>query len=104
MESSPLPVATSLDEIYTDAALAHEGQRWNSVFDAFQKEYGTPAQKVARAPGRVNIIGPFRSLRPLPFGLPSRHFARIDSREASQASTLTTADSRSSPPPSSATS
>lgn len=67
MESSPLPVATSLDEIYTDAALAHEGQRWNSVFDAFQKEYGTPAQKVARAPGRVNIIGPFRSPPPSPF-------------------------------------
>ncbi|GAA5992737.1 hypothetical protein JCM10908_006907 [Rhodotorula pacifica] len=57
MESSPLPLVNSLDQIYTPAALVHEGQRWNSLFEAFQKEYGTPVQKVSRAPGRVNIIG-----------------------------------------------
>lgn len=59
MESSPLPLATSLDQIYTPAALAHEGERWNHLFEAFQNEYGTPVQKVSRAPGRVNIIGEF---------------------------------------------
>lgn len=57
MESSPLPLVNSLDEIYTPAALVHEGERWNKVFEKFQQEYGTPVQKVSRAPGRVNIIG-----------------------------------------------
>lgn len=60
MESSPLPLVNSLDEIYTPAALVHEGERWNKIFEKFQREYGTPVQKVSRAPGRVNIIGETR--------------------------------------------
>ncbi|BGP38973.1 galactokinase [Rhodotorula kratochvilovae] len=58
-DQSPLPLATSLDEVYTPTSLAHEGVRWNALFDAFTKEFGVQAKglKVARAPGRVNIIG-----------------------------------------------
>ncbi|KPV77344.1 uncharacterized protein RHOBADRAFT_11723 [Rhodotorula graminis WP1] len=58
-DQSPLPFATSLDDVYTPAALAHEGERWNNLFDSFEKEYGVDHKhlKVARAPGRVNIIG-----------------------------------------------
>jgi len=63
-DQSPLPFATSLDEVYTPAALAHEGERWNNLFDSFQNEFGVDSKhlKVARAPGRVNIIGARLSL------------------------------------------
>ncbi|GJN89843.1 hypothetical protein Rhopal_002832-T1 [Rhodotorula paludigena] len=57
-ESQPLPLASSLSDVYTPAALEHEKQRWADLFDGFKKEFGAGApQKVARAPGRVNIIG-----------------------------------------------
>ncbi|NXD32276.1 GALK Galactokinase, partial [Spelaeornis formosus] len=51
-------LASSLSDVYTPAALEHEKQRWAELFDGFKKEFGAGApQKVARAPGRVNIIG-----------------------------------------------
>ena len=124
-DQSPLPLATSLDEVYTPAALAHEGERWNNLFDAFQKEYGVDAKhlKVSRAPGRVNIIGapfprryPLRrslGLAPTPGSNGASGFpinARRDRLSLThtsarlQESTSTTAASRSSPPLSSATS
>lgn len=57
-ESQPLPLASSLSDVYTPAALEHEKQRWADLFDGFKREFGAGApQKVARAPGRVNIIG-----------------------------------------------
>lgn len=79
-DQSPLPFATSLDEVYTPAALAHEGERWNNLFDSFQNEFGVDSKhlKVARAPGRVNIIGArlpsssFSPGRPTPPTLPLR--------------------------------
>lgn len=61
LETSPLPLADSLDQVYTQAALSHEGERWNDVFEEFKREYGVAVDRVARAPGRVNIIGAFRS-------------------------------------------
>ncbi|GAA6029776.1 hypothetical protein JCM8097_001044 [Rhodosporidiobolus ruineniae] len=57
MPASAIPTYDSLDQLYTPESLLSQGERWNSLFDAFNKEYGTPAQRVARAPGRVNIIG-----------------------------------------------
>lgn len=69
MPGTAIPTATSLDEVYTAESLVHQGERWNGLFDAFQKEYGTAAQKVSRAPGRVNIIGALPSLLPLFLGV-----------------------------------
>ena len=109
MESSPLPLVNSLDEIYTPAALVHEGERWNAVFEKFQHEYGTPVQKVSRAPGRVNIIGEQRRDE----SNQNFHFTSGDygitralmlTMSNMQANTSTTAGSASCPPPSSATS
>ncbi|BGP14980.1 hypothetical protein JCM10213_007216 [Rhodosporidiobolus nylandii] len=57
MPAAAIPTATSLDQIYTPESLLTQGERWNGLFEAFDKEYGTPAQMVSRAPGRVNIIG-----------------------------------------------
>lgn len=57
MPASPLPLATSLDEVYTPGSLLHQGQRWDQLAQAFENEYGLKPQKVARAPGRVNVIG-----------------------------------------------
>lgn len=57
MPTSPLPIATSLDEVYTPGSLLHQGERWDQLAQTFEKEYGVKPQKVARAPGRVNVIG-----------------------------------------------
>ncbi|GAA5893341.1 uncharacterized protein JCM6883_007637 [Sporobolomyces salmoneus] len=57
MPHRPIPLVSTLSEIYTEDALMREGVRWNSLFEQFQQEFETPVQKVSRAPGRVNIIG-----------------------------------------------
>ncbi|ORY91663.1 ribosomal protein S5 domain 2-type protein [Leucosporidium creatinivorum] len=57
MPNSPVPLATSLDEVYTPGSLAHQGERWDQLAQTFEKEYGVKPQKIARAPGRVNVIG-----------------------------------------------
>ncbi|KAK4056548.1 galactokinase [Microbotryomycetes sp. JL221] len=56
-QQHPIPLSTSLDQVYTESSLAHQGQRWNQLAQAFQEDYGVKPQKVVRAPGRVNIIG-----------------------------------------------
>ncbi|KAH8889633.1 Galactokinase [Thozetella sp. PMI_491] len=55
--AGPVPVARSLQDIYTDDALASQGKRWNELLSKFEAKYGHAAQFVARSPGRVNIIG-----------------------------------------------
>lgn len=55
--SGPVPSVAALHDIYTTQALADQGVRWNSLLEKFQAHYGSPAQFVARSPGRVNIIG-----------------------------------------------
>ncbi|KAI0514821.1 galactokinase [Xylaria bambusicola] len=55
--SGPVPTVTALSDIYTTQALADQGVRWNNLLEKFQARYGSPAQFVARSPGRVNIIG-----------------------------------------------
>lgn len=60
MPTQAIPTCTELSEVYTPESLVHQGQRWNGLLEAFEKEYGTEARKaakVSRAPGRVNIIG-----------------------------------------------
>lgn len=55
--SGPVPVATSLADIYPPAAIAVETPRWNNLLATFAHEFGHPAQFISRSPGRVNIIG-----------------------------------------------
>ncbi|KAK4173120.1 ribosomal protein S5 domain 2-type protein [Triangularia setosa] len=55
--AGPVPVASSLSDIYTIDALGTQAKRWNSLLTRFQTIYGQPAEFVARSPGRVNIIG-----------------------------------------------
>ncbi|KAK4055739.1 galactokinase [Microbotryomycetes sp. JL201] len=54
---NPIPLATSLDQVYTPTSLATQGQRWDELARSFERDYGVKPQKVTRAPGRVNIIG-----------------------------------------------
>ncbi|KAI3329370.1 galactokinase [Xylariaceae sp. AK1471] len=55
--SGPVPTVTALQDIYTKQSLADQAVRWNGLLEKFQAQYGSPAQFVARSPGRVNIIG-----------------------------------------------
>ncbi|KAH6646619.1 ribosomal protein S5 domain 2-type protein [Truncatella angustata] len=55
--SGPVPEVTALQEVYTDHSLLDQGKRWNKLLEKFQSTYGSPAEFVARSPGRVNIIG-----------------------------------------------
>lgn len=64
MPTSPLPASNSLDQIYSSNALLAQGKRWDSLAQQFEKEFGVKPQKVARAPGRVNVIGELPGLFP----------------------------------------
>lgn len=55
--SDPVPLVPSLDRIYSPAAVAKEGARWNELTEAFESIFGKKPGFVARAPGRVNLIG-----------------------------------------------
>ncbi|KAJ2740882.1 galactokinase [Coemansia sp. BCRC 34301] len=55
MDHSIITVS-ALDEIYADSLLQH-GVRYQSLTEAFIKIYGALPDFIARAPGRVNIIG-----------------------------------------------
>ncbi|KXJ95714.1 ribosomal protein S5 domain 2-type protein [Microdochium bolleyi] len=55
--SGPVPQTTALQDVYTPQSLGEQGVRWNALLEKFQSTYGTPAEFVARSPGRVNIIG-----------------------------------------------
>ncbi|KAK3324116.1 ribosomal protein S5 domain 2-type protein [Cercophora scortea] len=52
-----VPVARSLQDIYTDDALASQTKRWAALVSRFESIYGHAPEFVARSPGRVNIIG-----------------------------------------------
>ena len=52
-----VPVAKSLNDIYTDDAILPQTSRWEALLKTFKKNYGHSAQFVSRSPGRVNIIG-----------------------------------------------
>lgn len=55
--NSPLPLATSLEDIYTESSLPSQNKRWSQLSEHFVREYGMKPQKCARAPGRVNVMG-----------------------------------------------
>ncbi|EJU04910.1 Galactokinase [Dacryopinax primogenitus] len=59
MAELPIPVFHSLDEIHADGAKAAlaQAERWNNLLVRFEKIFGCKATHVARAPGRVNLIG-----------------------------------------------
>jgi galactokinase len=52
-----VPVAKSLEDIYTEDALPTQRSRWDQLLSQFKTNYSHPAQFVSRSPGRVNIIG-----------------------------------------------
>ncbi|KAI9844765.1 MAG: galactokinase [Sclerophora amabilis] len=52
-----VPLATSLRDIYPEDAVPTQKRRWEHLLATFEQQFDTPADFVARSPGRVNIIG-----------------------------------------------
>lgn len=52
-----VPIATSLEDIYTQDAVSAQTKRWAHLLNTFESTYKHPATFVSRSPGRVNIIG-----------------------------------------------
>lgn len=59
MASGTVPVARSLQDIYTHDARTTlaQAKRWDDLLTQFKATYGHDAEFVSRSPGRVNIIG-----------------------------------------------
>ncbi|KUJ07480.1 Galactokinase [Mollisia scopiformis] len=55
--AGPVPVAKSLNDIYTEDAIPSQKTRWETLLKGFKNNYGTLPDFVSRSPGRVNIIG-----------------------------------------------
>ncbi|SCV70910.1 BQ2448_3672 [Microbotryum intermedium] len=55
--SASIPVTSSLEHVYAPSSLPQQQLRWAQLQQLFEAQYGVKAQAVARAPGRVNIIG-----------------------------------------------
>ncbi|CAL1717410.1 unnamed protein product [Somion occarium] len=54
----PVPVYTSLSDVYPDLLLAAKhGARFNDLASEFESRFGSQPAYIARAPGRVNLIG-----------------------------------------------
>ena len=52
-----VPVVKSLADVYPEAAVSQQTDRWRRLLSRFRERYGRDADFVARSPGRVNIIG-----------------------------------------------
>jgi galactokinase len=52
-----VPSVQSLHEIYPEASVKAQSERWNRLLRKFKDEYGRLPDFVSRSPGRVNIIG-----------------------------------------------
>jgi len=52
-----IPVVDSLSSIYSSDALEKQEGRWQRLRETFKEVYGHPPDFIARAPGRVNLIG-----------------------------------------------
>ncbi|KAK0205077.1 ribosomal protein S5 domain 2-type protein [Desarmillaria ectypa] len=54
----PIPVFTQLNDLYGNlgTTIDHAAQ-WNNLAEEFQKRFGRKPAYIARAPGRVNLIG-----------------------------------------------
>ncbi|KAI0661824.1 galactokinase gal [Cubamyces menziesii] len=54
----PIPIFTSLDKAFPDIeTAAAQGARYDSVVKEYEKRFGHKPTFIARAPGRVNLIG-----------------------------------------------
>ncbi|CEH12073.1 galactokinase [Ceraceosorus bombacis] len=53
----PVPLVPALANIYSPERVVPEGQRWDALTSKFGEAFGHKPTYVARAPGRVNIIG-----------------------------------------------
>ncbi|TBU25011.1 Galactokinase [Dichomitus squalens] len=54
----PIPVFTSLDQAFPDLQTAAvQGVRYKEVVEEYEKRFGHKPTYIARAPGRVNLIG-----------------------------------------------
>ncbi|KAJ2881064.1 galactokinase, partial [Coemansia aciculifera] len=51
-----IPIVSALDDVYAGNLLQH-GARYQALTEAFIETYGAMPDFIARAPGRVNIIG-----------------------------------------------
>ncbi|PWA66606.1 mevalonate/galactokinase family protein [Artemisia annua] len=57
-EDEPVPIYSTLDEVYGDGSQLEEAQlRFNVLNDKFKDVFGCVPDVYARAPGRVNLIG-----------------------------------------------
>jgi len=56
-DADPIPIRTSLSEIYSSSVLLSQGKRWDSLAQKFEQTYGHAPEYIVRAPGRVNVIG-----------------------------------------------
>ncbi|UZJ57269.1 hypothetical protein CBS101457_006589 [Exobasidium rhododendri] len=55
--SDPIPLVDQLSDIYSSERLVREGIRWEDLRSRFQQEFGSQPEYIARAPGRVNLMG-----------------------------------------------
>ncbi|KAJ3735757.1 GHMP kinase [Lentinula guzmanii] len=54
----PIPVYTNLTDLYGSLGTSlNHAEKWNSVAEEFQQRFGRKPAFIARAPGRVNLIG-----------------------------------------------
>ncbi|KAJ7832193.1 ribosomal protein S5 domain 2-type protein [Mycena leptocephala] len=54
----PIPVFTNLKDLYASLGTSlNHAERWNNLAEEFEKRFGKPPTYIARAPGRVNLIG-----------------------------------------------
>lgn len=52
-----VPVVHELHDVYSEDFLPAESRRWQALRDRFREVYGRAPQYIARAPGRVSLIG-----------------------------------------------
>jgi hypothetical protein len=60
---APIPIFTTLKDVYGSlATAAKHAERWDELVREFEIKFGHKPTYVARAPGRVNLIGIMISL------------------------------------------
>ncbi|KAL8716267.1 MAG: hypothetical protein Q9220_000172 [cf. Caloplaca sp. 1 TL-2023] len=52
-----VPVTANIDNLYPDANIPAQKERWKGLINHFEGRYGKKPTFVARSPGRVNLIG-----------------------------------------------
>lgn len=55
--SDPIPLVHELKHIYSKERLVKEGSRWDNLRQRFKELFDHEPQFIARAPGRVNLMG-----------------------------------------------